>query len=314
MEESSLFLILIATVRLATPLGVAALGESLSQRAGVLNLGIEGYMALATIVAYAGSYYFNDPWIGTLLAVIAATALAALSGFFSITLGLSQIVTGLGIIFFAGGLVSLLNGVIFNYIIPRPDAMAYFYAGGIPLLRDIPVLGALLFSYHSIVYIMVLLAILFWYILYKTKFGLNIRAIGDSTSAADSMGVNIVKTRYALVLLTGAMSGLAGAYLALGVTRTFIEGMVGGRGFIVLAAVVLGKWDPLTTLLACFLFGLINALQYRMQIVFEGIVPLEFWLMLPYLIAILTLALASRKRGAETPKELAVPYNREDRA
>ncbi len=316
MEDSFNFLLLLffASVRFATPLGFAALGETLSQRGGVLNLGIEGYMALATMVAYAGSYYTQNPWIATLMAMLAAALLALLCAFFSLTLRLSQIVVGLGIIFFASGLVSLINGVLFGYIAPLPRDMAFFYAQGIPFLRDIPWLGNILFSFHSLIYIMIILAGVFWYILYRTKFGLHIRSIGDAAPAADSMGVNVIKTRYAIVLLSGAMSGLAGAYLALGATRVFIEGMVGGRGFLVLAAVVLGKWNPVGALLASFLFGLITAVQYRGQIIFEGVFPTEFWLMLPYIVAILTLAITSWKRGAETPNELAVPYNREERA
>ena len=316
MEDSMTFIILlfIASVRFAAPLGFAALGETLSQRGGVLNLGIEGYMALATMVAYAGSYYTQNPWIATLMAMLASVLLALLCAFFSLTLRLSQIVVGLGIIFFASGLVSLINGVLFEYMAPLPGDMAFFHAQGIPFLRDIPWLGAILFSFHSLIYIMIIMTGVFWYVLYRTKFGLNIRAIGDAAAAADSMGVNVIKTRYAIVLISGAMSGIAGSYLALGATRVFIEGMVGGRGFLVLAAVVLGKWNPIGALLASFLFGLITAVQYRGQIIFEGVFPTEFWLMLPYIVAILTLAITSWKRGAETPSELAVPYNREERA
>lgn len=310
MDLNFIVLLLMSGVRLGTPLALASIGETLSQKTGVLNLGIEGYMTIATIIAFAGAHYTNDPWLATLMAVGASMLLALLYGILSVSLGLSQIVAGLGIMLFAGGMSCLLNSIFFEY--NPPASVAQFRILAIPVLSEIPILGPILFRQHILLYIAFILVIAAWFILERTKYGLMIKGVGESAAAADTMGTKVNLVKILCVLLCGAMSGIAGAHLVLGVTGSFMTGMVGGRGFIVLAAIVLGRWKPIPVFLATFLFGFLDALQFRMQVMQLFGIPWEFWLMLPYIAAIMALTFTSSK-AEYIPKELCIPYVREEK-
>jgi len=310
MEQTFIFLLLAAGIRLGTPLALAGIGETLSQKSGVLNLGLEGYLTIATIIAFAGAYYTGSPWLGTLIAIGASVILALVYGYLTISLGLSQIVAGLGVMLFAGGMSCILNYAFFKY--QTPVNTANFEPLSIPILSNIPIAGAIFFQQHILFYLAVVLLAGSWFLLNRTKFGLRIKSVGESASAADAMGTDVALVRYACVIFCGVMAGIAGSHLVLGVTQAYMTGMVDGRGFIVLAAVVLGRWKPLYVFLATYLFGILDALQFRMQIIGLFNIPWEFWIILPYLAAVLALIITGGRRDY-VPKELCVPYLREER-
>ena len=294
-------------MRLASVLGLASLGETFSQRSGVLNIGLEGYMTIGTITAFATSFATGNPWLGLLAAIAAGAALSLVHAFLSISLGVQQMVSGIGINFLAAGLVSLMDVRIFESLPVFPEVVN-FEPVPLPLISQIPYVGPVLFNHPPITYILFGLVSLFWFVLYRTKIGLQIRAVGEFASASDTMGINVYRVRYISTLLSGVMGGLAGGYLSLGVAQSFQGGMVAGRGYIVLAAIVLGNWNPAWVFGSCVLFGMIEALQYRMQILAMGGVPHEVWLMLPYIVALGALIAT---RGRRVPSELTIPYLRE---
>ena len=308
MEIAFLAGLIAAGIRLAIPLVLAGLGEALSQRSGVLSVGIEGYMALATITGFIGSYFTGSPWLGLLIGMIAGGVLGLIHGYLCVNLGLSQLIVGLGLMFFGNGLSDLGHFLAFGgNVAPKG---VYFQPVHIPVLSEIPFFGPVLFQYPVFTYITFLLIPLFWFVLYKTQFGLKVRAVGSFTKAADASGSNVNMIRLICCIVSGMMSGLAGSFLVLGVAFNFLEGMVAGRGFIVLAAIVLGNWNPIGVLLASLLFGMIDAFQYRMQIEQWGGIPVQFWIMLPYIVAILVLICIRR---VKVPPELTIPYLREAR-
>jgi ABC-type uncharacterized transport system permease subunit len=294
-------------VRLASVLALASLGETFSQRSGVLSIGLEGYMDLGTILGFAVAFYTGNPWLGLLAALAGGLMLSLIHGYLSVTLGVDQMVSGIGIIFFAEGLMCLINARVFETL-PIFPTVECLNPVNIPLLSRIPVIGPILFQHSPMVYIIYFLVPLFWFVLYRTKFGLRIRAVGEFAAGADTTGVNVYRMRYIGALLSGVMGGLAGGFLSLGVARSFQGGMVAGRGFIVLAAIVLGNWNPLRIALACLLFGWVDAFQYRMQVAQWWQVPFAFWMMLPYLVTIVALIAMRRVR---VPRELTIPYLRE---
>jgi len=307
--ELLFFITLFASgIRLGTVLMLSAFGETLSQRSGVLNIGIEGYMAFATLMAFAGSYWTGNPWLGVLLAVATAGAISLIHGYLCITWGFSQMVSGIGINLFAEGLTCFMNAKIFGHLRMLPSVKG-FESIHIPLLSQIPIIGTILFRQSLIVYITFLLLPVFYFILYRTNFGLMTHAVGENAKASDTMGINVSKIRYICTFLSGLMSGLAAAYLSLGVSHSFQGGMVAGRGFIVLAIVVLGNWNPAKVVGASLLFGIVDAFQYKMQILKYWGISSSFWLMLPYLVTIGALLIARKTRQ---PSELTIPYLREE--
>ena len=294
-------------IRLTSVLALASLGETFSQRSGVLNIGLEGYMNLGAVAGFLTTLFTGNPWLGLLIAMVAGAALSLIHGYLSITLGAPQMVVGIGIIFFAMGFQDLMADRTLTPL-PMLPTVEYLNPVDIPILSRIPIIGPILFQHSPVIYILFFLVPLFWFILYRTKFGLRIRAAGEFASGSDTMGVNVFRVRYITTLLSGAMGGLAGGFLSLGIARSFQENMVSGRGFIVLAAIVLGNWNPVRVVLASLLFGMVDAFQYRMQILQWGGIPYAFWLMLPYLVTIGAL-LATRK--VRVPRELTIPYLRE---
>lgn len=294
-------------IRLAMPLVGAALGETFAQRSGILSVGIEGYMGFAAAASFLGSYYTGSAWLGLLVGMAAGGVLGLIHAYFSITHGLDQIVSGLGLMFLGlGAACFLIYGAFHEF--PGIPEVAFFDPIDIPILTQLPVIGQMLFHHGALTYICFLLVPLLWFVLYRTKFGLRTRAIGEFAAGADSMGVNVSITRYRCTVLSGVMSGLAGADLCLEISRIFVNGMVAGRGFIVLAAVVLGNWNPVRIFGACLLFGLVDAFQFRMQVLDWWGVPWEFWIMTPYIVTIVALLAVRRVR---MPRELCVPYLRE---
>lgn len=292
-----------AGIRLSISIAFAALGETVSQRAGVMNVGLEGIMLFSAFLAAAGAVYTGSPWGGTMLAVLGGLALAALHGWVSIYLGANQIVSGLALVFLGAG----LSGVGYRLTIGGggPISIPSFPAVDFGPLRDIPFIGQVFFSHTLLVYAAVALAVVLYYGLSRTGWGLELRAAGENPQAADAAGVNVNRHRLMAVLFGGAMAGLGGAFLVLAQVNAFVEGMVAGRGFIAIACVVFGGWNPVGVLVACLGFGLADALQIRLQTWYPGI-PYQFFVMMPYALALVALVIFARRSAA--PAALGLPF------
>lgn len=299
---------LAATVRLATPLALAAQGEILSERAGVINIGLEGVMLNGAFGGFVGSYYFGSSWMGVLTGMLAGALTALILAVASISLRADQIVIGATINILALGLTGFLFRAMFG--LEQQVTVSSFSEYAVPGLSKIPVIGEVLFNQIPLVYIGYLLIALLALFLFNTRQGLAVRAVGEQPQAADTAGLNVAKIRYLAVMVGGAMGGLGGASLSLGQLNLFAEGMTNGRGFMALAVVIFGRWHPVGAAAAALLFGAADALQLRMQ----GLgwqIPFEFMLMMPYVLSLLTLGFFSKK--SVSPGALGQVYAREVR-
>ncbi|NJP09144.1 MAG: ABC transporter permease [Leptolyngbyaceae cyanobacterium RU_5_1] len=297
---------LTASLRLSVPLAFAALGGLFSERSGVLNIGLEGMLLTGAFVSAATTFASGSVWVGTLAAVGAGGLVGVLHAYLSVTLRVDQLVSGLAINLSAAGLTAFGSRLVFNTAttqrLPGIGPIA------IPGLSQIPILGSLLFNQDLMVYVLLLLIPLITYFLFRTSLGLTLRAVGEYPHAADTAGIQVALVRYVSVTWSGCLAALGGTYLVLVHVKFFTEGMSAGKGFIALAALIFGRWHPVGTVLACFLFGATEALQLRIQ-AFNLNIPYQFLVMLPYLIALLALVgLAGR---STPPAALGVPYVKE---
>jgi len=238
--------------------------------------------------------------------MLAGGATALVHAYLSITRGVDQIISGAAINILALGLTNTLYRAVWGEV--GRERVAGFPEVRIPVLADIPIVGPILFDQSVVVFAAFVLPIVAAFVLFRTTWGLNIRAAGDFPAAVDTAGLSVEKTRYAAVLFSGLMAGLAGAALALGAVRYFTPGMTAGRGFIVLGAIVFGRWNPMLAAVACLLFGAADAFQLRAQALDLGL-PYQFFVMLPYLLAVLAIAGAIGRTRA--PQQLGIPYRRE---
>lgn len=296
--------ILLTIITAATPLLFAAVGELVVERTGVLNLGVEGMMILGAIAGFVGAQESGSVYVGALTAAFGGMALAALFGFLTITLLANQVATGLALTLLGLG----LSGLIGEAYVGEPGLR--FAKLSIPVLSDIPVIGTLIFSLDPLVYLSILATIAVSHVLFRTKTGLIIRAVGDNPSSAHALGYSVVKVRYLAVLFGGAMAGLAGGYLSLAYTPQWIEGMTAGRGWIALALVVFASWLPGRVAIGAYLFGAVMILSFHAQA--AGIaIPSQFLSSLPYLATIVVLVVISRNRALtrkNTPASLGKPF------
>jgi len=294
-------------IQAGTPLLLATVGEIYSERSGVLNLGLEGIMIMGALTAFLVSFRTGDIALAIVAAAIVGALLSLIHAFVSITLKANQIVSGLAISIFGLGVSGFLGrpliGQIANKLRPTP----------IPLLQDIPVLGPILFSGDVLIYFSIVVSLVLWFVLFRTKFGLNIRSVGENPSMADSLGVNVDLTRYVCVLVGGVLGGLGGAYLSIVYTPLWIEGMTAGRGWIAIALTIFAVWNPLRAIVGAYLFGGVMALQFRLQAIGIGTETPQLLLMLPYFVTIGTLVLmssATLKKRVGVPAALGNPYVR----
>ena len=276
---------LAATLRLAVPLGFAALGGLYSERSGVLNIALEGMLLTGAFTSAAATFYTGSPWLGILASGIAGGLVGLLHAVLCVTLRVDQLVSGLAINLVASGLTSFLARLVFSG--SSTQQLPGIGAIMIPGLANIPLIG-LLFQSDILVYLLFVLVILTTYILFKTSFGLTLRAVGESPKAALTAGISVQIVRYIAVVISGCLASLGGAYLTLVQVRFFAEGMSAGKGFIAIAALIFGRWHPVGSALACLLFGATEALQLRIQALGANI-PYQFLVMLPYAIALLAL-------------------------
>jgi len=298
-----------AMMRMATPIIFATLGEILAERSGVLNLGIEGIMLMGAMTGFLVSISTGSLWFGVFMAALVGMALGMLMAFLSVHLGLSQHVSGLGITLFAAGLAMFIYRLHFGS--PTvPPTVKPFQQIAIPWLSEIPVIGPGLFKQYSLTYIAWLLVPALSILLYKTNVGLKIRTVGENPIVADTVGVNVALTRTLCLVVGGALMGVGGAFLTLAHQNMFLIDVIGGRGWVAIAMVIFGNWDPVKGTLGALIFGCLDGLQLRLQgLGFK--LSFHVFLMIPYLLTIVALVSVSRK--ASVPAGLLKPYRREEK-
>jgi general nucleoside transport system permease protein len=278
-----------STIRTATPLLLAALGGLFSERSGVINIALEGLLLAGAFTAAVVTHYTHSPWVGLSAAIAAGVFIAAIHAVLCIQFKANQVVSGMAINILMIGIPALLSGAFFESTGATPQ---------IPLHE--------LLQYAPVVIAFALVPVV-WYVLYRTPFGLRLRAVGENPEAADAAGVSVTRIRYAGVLLSGALAAIGGAYLSIGQSSLFTRNMAAGRGFIALAALIFGKWRPVQTMLACLLFGFAEALATQMQGVVR--VPVQFIQIIPYLLTMIVLA--GFIGLSRAPRALGIPYQKE---
>lgn len=296
-----------ATVRMASPVLYATMGGILNERAGIINIGIEGIMLSGALTGVVVSFYAGDPWLGFVAAAGVGGLIALVHAFLSISLQANQIVSGAAINIACLGLTSFVIRILFG-LKEQQRTVPHFVPTHLPVLSDIPVIGPVFFAQNVVVYAAYALVPLLAFVLYRSRWGLVIIASGEHPRAADTMGIDPNRVRYICTVLSGMAGGAGGASLSLGQLHFFVDDMTGGRGFMALAALIFGRWDPVGGLVACLLFGAADALQFRIQA--TGVtIPFQFMLMLPYVLTLVVLVIfMARARG---PAAIGVPYRRE---
>ncbi|RCW81289.1 ABC transporter permease [Phyllobacterium bourgognense] len=299
-----------AVLRIATPLIFGTLGAVLCERSGVLNLGIEGIMTFGAMVGWLTVYNGADLWTGMLVAALAGAVFGLMHALLSVTLGLSQHVTGLGITLFA----SSLSYFLFRLNVPlasTPPTIVPFKPVSIPGLSDLPFFGQAIFTQTMPTYLAILTAIVMSYVIFRMPLGLAIRMTGENPHAAEAQGINPVRIRYSAIMAGSALMGMGGAFLTLSAFNSFFPTMVQGRGWICIALVVFASWRPGRALLGALLFAFFDAFQLRLQPVLGDRVPYQIFLMIPYILSIAALALVARR--AKVPQALMQAYRRGER-
>ncbi len=292
-----------SAIRLATPYLYAAIGETFGQRAGVLNLGVDGIMLMGAFSAFYVALNTGNLWLGLLCGALTGLLMGLLMAFMSVTLKAEQGISGIGLYLFGLGLSSLL----FRTTIGTVTTITGFQPIAIPLLSQLPVVGEILFHQNILVYGAFLLVPVSWWVIERTTLGLKIRAVGQNPAAADALGVSVDGVRYFCVSLGGLLAGMAGASLSIALTNLFQDNLTSGLGFIAVALVYFGGWRPLGVMLGALLFSAVNAFQLWMQVL--GInIPADVAVMLPYLLTIVALAVAVNR--ARPPAALSKPFER----
>ncbi|MDQ7027534.1 MAG: ABC transporter permease [Anaerolineae bacterium] len=290
-------------IRLATPYLFAALGETLGQRSGVLNLGLDGMMLMGAFFAFYAVFITGSLILGLIAAIIVGGLMGLAMAFISVTLKAEQGISGIGIFLFGLGMSELL----FQQWIGTPTTVSGIPDVYIPILSDIPVIGHIFFNHNILVYVAFALVPIMTLVLNKTNFGLMVRAVGQNPEAADAMGVSVTKVRYTTLIIGGILAGLAGASLSIAQINVFQQNLTAGQGFIAVALVYFGGWKPRGVMLGALLFSFVNALQLQISVVGVNI-PSEFSAMAPYIITLLALVFASKSR--EKPDALTKPFER----
>ncbi len=302
------YTLIASTIRLSTPLILAALGGLYSERSGVINIALEGMMLAGAFTAAAVTVFAHSSLVGVLAAVVAGLLVAALHAVATINYRADQVVSGTAINILFLGVPALLSGALFESTGATrqltkdevlPDVFI-FSPESSPMLASV-------FNHKPIVYLAFVVVAVTVYVLYRTRFGLRLRAVGENPEAADTAGVSVIRMRYAGVLISGALAALGGAYLSIGQSSQFTRNMTAGRGFIALAALIFGKWHPVGALMACLLFGFAEAVSIRMQGTVN--IPNQFIQMIPYVLTMVMLAGLIRR--ADPPKSLGVAYVKE---
>jgi simple sugar transport system permease protein len=300
----------VAVVRIASPLIFATLGELICERAGVLNLGIEGIMTAGAFAGWFTVYLGGDLWAGVLVAAVVGAVLGALHSTLTVPLGLSQHVVGIGVTLLA----TSLTYYVYRLALPQvtsPPKIEPFQPWPIPGLSQIPIIGEALFSQTPLTYLAFVTAGLAAWIIYRTPLGLAVRAVGENPSAVEAQGISVTAIRVGAVMAGSALMAIGGAFFTLSAFNSFFFNMINGRGWICIALVVFGGWRPGKAVLGAILFAAFDAYQIRLQQLSGGLIPYQVFLMLPYVLSILALILVTRR--ASYPKALMVPYHKGER-
>lgn len=304
MNTAEFIVFLEAAVRLGVPLALAALGETITERSGVINIGLEGSIIAGALGGAVGALTLGSAGGGVVVGAVAGTVIALVFVVFAVLLNADQIITGTAVTIGGLGITGAIYQARFG-VTGTELSLPTLAAVEVPLLSSIPILGSPLFAQAPTAYLAFGLAPALWYFLYRTGAGLNLRAVGEAPDAARAAGIEVRRTRVLATLFGGALAGVAGAHLALAHAGTFAEGMSAGRGFIAIAVVVLGRWNPALVLFAALFFGAASAFQFFLQAL--GIdLPYQFFLMLPYLVTLA--ALAGWVGRSRAPAALALPW------
>ena len=314
MELALLVNLLAAGIRSGTAILFATIGEIFAERAGVLNLGVEGMMLMGAVTAYGVAHQSGNPWLGLVAAALVGAGLALLHAFVTITLRADQVVSGLALTFLGAGMSAVMGSSLVEVRqAPRLPTVH------VPFLADLPIVGPIFFQHNVIIYLGFLVAPLAWFYIYRTRPGQELRAIGEYPAAADVLGISVYRLRYFYVMLGGLLTGISGAALTLAITPLWIEGVTAGQGWIAVGLVIFAGWDPLRAALGSYLFGAIRRLPLDLQTLplFLQNPHLGYFMnMLPYLFTILVLVIGSRealRRRVGAPAALGLPYVREER-
>jgi simple sugar transport system permease protein len=310
MSVDNLIFILSIAIQSSVAVLFATLGEVFTERSGTLNLGVEGMMLMGALSGFAATFYSHSLLLGTLTALVVGGLMAMIHGFFTITLRANQVVCGLALAILGIGLSSFLGRPIIGRVAER------FVPLPIPVLKEIPILGPVLFSQSALVYVGYILVPLSWFFLYHTRPGLNLRAVGENPAAADTAGIGVVPLRYLWTIFGGMLAGLGGAYLSLCYTPGWKENMTSGQGWIAIAMVIFALWNPFRAVLGALLFGGVNALQFYFEARQIDLIPSYILRMLPYLFTIVILVIITRgktvRKRVGAPASLGIPFQREE--
>ena len=294
-----------ASLRIASPLFFGVLGALLCERAGVLNLGIEGIFVAGAMAGWMAVWLGAGLWGGVFFAMLAGAALGLIHGILTVPLGLSQHVSGLGVTLFA----TSLSYFVYRTSLPAvssPPRIEPFRALDIPILSDLPFVGPVLFQQTALTWLALLLVAVIWYVMNRTPLGSALRAVGDNPDSVDAQGLSVYTLRIGAVVAGSSLMALGGAFLTMSAFDAFFFGMVNGRGWICIALVIFASWQPGKALLGAMLFGAFDALQVRLQTEVGALVPGQIFLMAPYILSILALVIAARR--ADYPRALLTPW------
>ena len=299
-----------SVIRIATPLIFATLGELICERAGVLNLGIEGIMTIGAMAGWIWVYQGGDLWGGIVFAAIVGMVFGLLHSLLVVYLGLSQHVSGIGITLLA----SSISYYAYTMLIPfstTPPKIVPFSTFEVPLLSSIPIIGEAFFNQSALTYLAYILVIVTFYVLYKMPIGLTIRMAGENPVANEAQGINVLLIRTGAVMAGSALMAIGGAFLTMSAFDAFYFGMINGRGWICIALVIFASWKPGKAFLGAILFALFEALQIRAQLIGADVIPYQIFSMMPYFLSIVAMMLVARR--AAYPKALLVPFRQGDR-
>lgn len=302
--------ILTAAVRSGTPILYATLGEILTEKSGVMNLGLEGIMLMGALSGFVTTFSTGNPWLGMGAAFLIGACLGLIHSFLTVTMKGNQVVCGLAMTLFGSGASALMGRTRIGVTIPGLSPLP------IPGLSELPVLGRVLFSQDAMVYASLVLMVLLYLFLSATRPGMNLRAVGDNPKAADAMGLSVSRIRYLYVVLGAGLVALGGAYMSVAYNKFWAEGMIAGRGWVAVAMVIFAIWNPFQAAVGAYLFGGVEAFQLRLQTAGSSI-PAPLLMMLPYIMTILVLLFISIGRGRSVvlgaPAALGLPFDREER-
>jgi ABC-type uncharacterized transport system permease subunit len=304
---------LAAAIVASMPMMFATIGEIITEKSGLLNLGVEGLMLMGGIMGFVLGYETGNPWMAILGAILAGGVGSLVYAILTISLRANQVVTGLTLTIFGAGFASFVGKTYVGLVVP-PALKEFFARIHLPILGDIPFLGPIFFRQDPFIYFGYLVVIVSSIYLYRTRFGLNLKAVGESAASADASGINVTLYKYLHTCIGGALCGLGGAYMSLVMMSSWQENIVAGRGWIAVALVIFASWNPVKAMIGSFLFGGLSILGFRLQSM--GINISQYWVdMLPYAATILIIILSSRKNKKENqpPADLSNPYFREER-